>query len=415
MIILVKSGNYGGNALRYAMEKERAKIIKLNFLPEHITPIAIWNRMKLLCMQHEDKHTRGRPIKDFMVSLVVSPDPKEVEGWTDKDYENLTDEVYRELDTVDISDIPRCKKCKPTNFRNSMSVSAQHNDSKSGVIHLHLDICRLDMDGNTNDLHQIHMRCMRAAENINRRHGWRQPSDIREERRLQMTEDCIHILLAMPKFDRDKYFRELDRKGYVVEKRIDSKGNLCGYTLGLGATVIKASDLDNGHRLLTSRLEQTWKNLHKNDIRITKPVPASVIQEPKPTVQPPEAHVITPLPVTPKTEQESAVSFITINVDGKNVICSIPDLVKDIFSTEAELPYDVLWSKVEDITHTAILLFCGMIDDATTISVSCGGGGGDSDDKGWGRDKDEDDLAFARRCLAHAARMHIRRGHGLHR
>lgn len=415
MIILVKSGNYGGNALRYAMEKERAKIIKLNFLPEHITPIAIWNRMKLHCMQHEDKHTRGRPIKDFMVSLVVSPDPKEVEGWTDKDYENLTDEVYRELDTVDISDIPKCKKCKPTNFRNSMSVSAQHNDSKSGVIHLHLDICRLDMDGNTNDLHQIHLRCMRAAENINRRHEWRQPSDIREERRLQMTKDCINILLAMPEYDRDRYFCELDRKGYVVGKRIDNKGNLCGYTLGLGATVIKASDLDNGHRLLTSRLEQTWKRLHKNDIRITPPAPVSVIQESEPAVQQPEAQIITPLPEATKTEQEPAVSSITINVDGKNVVCSIPDLVRDIFSTEAELPDDVLWSKVEDITHTAILLFCGMIDDATTISMSCGGGGGEGDDKGWGRDKDEDDFAFARRCLAHAARMHIRRGHALHR
>ena len=415
MIILVKSGNYGGNALRYAMEKEKAKVIRLNFLPEHITPIAIWNRMKLHCMQHEDKHTRGRPIRDFMVSLVVSPDPKEVEGWTDKDYKELTEEVYHELDTVDISDIPKCKKCKPTNFRNSMRVSAQHNDSRSGVIHLHLDICRLDMDGNTNDLHQIHLRCMRAAENINRRHGWRQPSDIRKERRLQMTEDCIHILLTMPKFDRDKYFSELDRKGYAVGKRTDSKGNLCGYTLGLGATVIKASDLDNGHRLLASRLEQTWRSLHKNDIRITPPASVSVIQEPEPAVPQPEAQIITPLSEATKTEQVSAVSSIAINVDGKNVVCSIPDLVRDIFFTEAELPDDVLWSKVEDITHTAILLFCGMIDDATTISVSCGGGGGDSNDKGWGRDKDEDDLAFARRCLALAARMHIRRGHGLHR
>ena len=405
MIILVKSGNYGGNALRYAMEKERAKIIRLRFLPEHITPIAIWNRMKLHCMQHEDKHTRGRPIKDFMVSLVVSPDPKEVEGWTDKDYENLTDEVYRELDTVDISDIPKCKKSKPTNFRNSMSVSAQHNDSRSGVVHLHMDICRLDMDGNTNDLHQIHLRCMRAAENINRRHGWRQPSDIREERMLQMTEDCIHILLAMPKFDRDRYFSELNRKGYAVGKRIDSKGNMCGYTLGLGATVIKASDLDNGHRLLASRLEQTWRSLHKNDIRITPPVPVSVIQEPKPTFQQPKAHVITPWTQAPKTEQELAVSSININVDGKIVICSIPDLVRDIFSTEAELPDDVLWSKLEDITHTAILLFCGMIDDATTISMSCGGGGGDSNDKGWGRDKDEDDIAWARRCAMQARSM----------
>lgn len=415
MIILVKSGNYGGNALRYAMEKEKAKVIKLNFLPEHITPIAIWNRMKLHCMQHEDKHTRGRPIQDSMVSLVVSPDPKEVEGWTDKDYEDLADEVFHELDAVDISDLPKCRKCKPTNFRNSMSVAAQHNDSRSGVVHLHLDICRLDMDGKTNDLHQIHLRCMKAAENINRRHGWKQPAEIREERRQQMTEDCLQLLLAMSVFNRDVYFRELARKGYAVEKRIDSKGKLCGYTLGLGATIIKASDLDNGHRLLASQLEATWKKLHKDDIRVTPPSPAVASPKPMPVIQRSSIPDNSPRPVVPAQQPKQAVSSISINVDGRNVVCTIPDVVKDIFYGEAQLPDDVLWSTVEDITHTAILLFCGMIDEATSVSSSCGGGGSSGDSKGWGRDKDEDDMAYARRCLAAASRMHTRRSRGWHR
>ena len=415
MIILVKSGNYGGNALRYAMEKEKAKVIKLNFLPEHITPIAIWNRMKLHCMQHEDKHIRGRPIQDSMVSLVVSPDPKEVEGWTDKDYEDLADEVYHELDAVDISDLPKCRKCKPTNFRNSMSVAAQHNDSRSGVVHLHLDICRLDMDGNTNDLHQIHLRCMKAAENINRRHGWKQPAEIREERRQQMTEDCLQLLLAMSVFNRDVYFRELARKGYAVEKRIDNKGKLCGYTLGIGATVIKASDLDNGHRLLASQLEATWKKLHKDDIRVAPPSPAVASPKPMPVIQRSSSPSNSPRPVVPAQQPKQAVSSISINVDGRNVVCTIPDVVKDIFYGEAQLPDDVLWSTVEDITHTAILLFCGMIDEATSVSSSCGGGGSSGDSKGWGRDKDEDDMAYARRCLPAANRMHTRRSRGWHR
>lgn len=415
MIILVKSGNYGGNALRYAMEKEKAKVIKLNFLPEHITPIAIWNRMKLHCMQHEDKHTRGRPIQDSMVSLVVSPDPKEVEGWTDKDYEDLADEVFHELDTVDISDLPKCRKCKPTNFRNSMSVAAQHNDSRSGVVHLHLDICRLDMDGNTNDLHQIHLRCMEAAENINRRHGWKQPAEIREERRQQMTEDCLQLLLAMSVFNRDVYFRELARKGYAVEKRIDSKGKLCGYSLGLGATVIKASDLDNGHKLLASQLEITWKKLHKDDIRVTPPSPAVTSPKPMPVIQRSSIPDNSNRPIVPAQQPKQAVSSISINVDGRNVVCTIPDVVKDIFYGEAQLPDEVLWSTVEDITHTAILIFCGMIDEATSVSSSCGGGGSSGDSKSWGRDKDEDDMAYARRCLAAASRMHTRRSRGWHR
>ena len=34
MIMLAKVGAYGGNAVRYAMEKEKAKVVKVNHLPE---------------------------------------------------------------------------------------------------------------------------------------------------------------------------------------------------------------------------------------------------------------------------------------------------------------------------------------------------------------------------------------------
>ena len=417
MIILVKSGSYGGNALRYAMEKEKARIIKLNFLPEHITPIAIWNRMKLHCMQFEGMHTRGRPIKDFMISLVVSPEPGEVMGWTDRQWEDLTNEVLREIDRADISDLPKCRKCKPTNFSNTMVVSAQHNDSRSGVIHLHIDLCRLDMDGRTNDLHQIHLRCMRAAEVINRRHGWKQPAEIREERRQQMTTDCFEILRSMRQFDRELYFDELRRRGYAVEKRIDSKGKLCGYTLGLNATVIKASALGNGHNLLASKLEGTWLRLHPEHISPSRPsfVNGSTQNARQFPFSYPSSDYSTMSPSSkPKPVPRQTFSTYSIKADGDTWDCQIPDTARDVFFNEVELPVDVLWSKVEDVVHTAMLLFCGYVSAAMTVSTSCGGGGGGSDTRNWGRRKDEDDIAYARRCLALSRSMHTRR-RGLHR
>ena len=49
MIILAKAVSYGGNSLRYAMEKENAKTVKLNYLPDGLDPTAIWYMMKHHC------------------------------------------------------------------------------------------------------------------------------------------------------------------------------------------------------------------------------------------------------------------------------------------------------------------------------------------------------------------------------
>lgn len=164
---------------------------------------------QLHCLQHRSEHTHGRPMQHFMVTFVISPSPDECRGWSSRDFAALAKEVIHEIDAVDISRLPGCRKCKSTNFENSMNVSALHRDSRSGILHLHLDVFRLDMDGRTNDLHQIHVRCMKAAEIINRRHGWKQPEQIRENRRQQISDDCLIILRRMLRFNADEYFDEL--------------------------------------------------------------------------------------------------------------------------------------------------------------------------------------------------------------
>ena len=218
----------------------------------------------------------------------------------------------------------------------------------------------------------------------------------------------------MKRFDRDQYFQELRKKGYEIEKRIDSNGRLCGYTLGINATVIKASALGNGHNLLASKMESTWRNLHKNDINLSRPNPVPVTAMQRPVLQRPSAPFCTSQPNLMKPEIKPKSSIFSIKSRDNDLVCEIPVTIKDLFFDEAQLPEDVLWSTVEDVVHTAILLFCGYVDAATTVSTSCGGGGGGGDTKNWKRNKDEDDFAFARRCLNHARKMHAR-NRSLHR
>ena len=61
------------------------------------------------------------------------------------------------------------------------------------------------------------------------------------------------------------------------------------------------------------------------------------------------------------------------------------------------------------IFNCGILLFCGLIDDATSYAQTYGGGGGSRSDLPW-RDRDEDDAAYMRRCMFHAQRMMKPRG-----
>ncbi|MBU3814140.1 MAG: hypothetical protein H9791_06465, partial [Candidatus Bacteroides intestinipullorum] len=163
MIILAKAVAYGGNAARYAMEKENATVVKVNHMPDYLDATEIWYRMKHHCQLHQQDRTVGRKLERFMTTFVISPSKEESENFTMDDWANLADEGLEALDSVGL--LPKGFKEKvKTNFRNSMSVAALHRDSKSGTLHLHLDCCRVDNDGKTNDVHDVHIRAIRAAE-----------------------------------------------------------------------------------------------------------------------------------------------------------------------------------------------------------------------------------------------------------
>ncbi len=405
MIMLAKVVPYGGNAVRYALEKEKAKVVKVNHMPEGIAPTTIWYMMKHHCQLHQQDRTVGRKLERLMVQFVISPSKEEAKNFTMNDWENLSDEALEVLDSVGL--IPKgMEKEVKTNFRNSMSVSGLHSDSKSGKLHLHMDCCRVDLDGNTNDVHDIHIRAMMAAEIINMRHGWKQPKEIRDMRREEIADFCEYTLQKMQEFDVDFYFKMLRMKGYEVTPRYDKDKKLVGYIIGKNASVFKASEI--GRRFMASQLEATWKKFHPEPAQvITKPSAQTATPSSRPVRSTFQTMASTQAKVQPKVQAKPLPSFTIFNIDtpiGSKAV-EIPNSVKDIFLNEAQVPEGNDTATVEIVAHTAMLLFAGYIDAATSMSESCGGGGGSAPESGWGKDKDEDERAHARRCLKMAHSM----------
>lgn len=406
MIMLAKVVPYGGNAVRYALEKEKAKVVKVNHMPEGIEPTAIWYMMKHHCQLHQQDRTVGRALERLMVQFVISPSKEEAKNFTMNDWANLQDESLETMDSLGL--IPKGMKNEvKTNFRNSMNVGGLHSDSKSGTLHLHMDCCRVDLDGNTNDVHDIHKRAMMAAEIINMRHGWKQPKEIREMRKEEIKDFCEYTLRNMQEFDIDYYFKLLRMKGYEVTPRFDKDKKLVGYTIGKNASVFKASEV--GRRYMASQLEASWKKLHPAPTQVkVKPASPTVIPSTRPTRPVTPKPTFTQTKVQPSVQPKPTPAKTVFNIDTGSEVKKvwICDSVKDIFFNEAQVPEGNEIATVENIAHTAMLLFAGYIDAATSMSESCGGGGGSVPESGWGKKDDEDERMFAHRCLLMAHSMY---------
>ena len=203
-----------------------------------------------------------------MVSFVLSPSKEESKDFTMQDWADLQNESLEVLDSVGLLSKGFTEEVK-TNFHGSMNVGALHSDSKSGTLHLHVDCCRVDLDGSTNDVHDIHKRAMMAAEIINMRHGWKQPQEIRDMRQQEIAEFCEYTLRNMERFDTDYYFKLLRMKGYEVTPKYDKQKKLVGYTIGKNASVFKVSAI--GRKFMASRLEDTWRKLHPQSVQSRLP------------------------------------------------------------------------------------------------------------------------------------------------
>ena len=415
MIAKAKVITHGSTAVGYSAEKELADIVKVNNLPEGIAPAAMWSLMMTLQEKHREKLNRHRPMVNTSIRIEVSPAEEETVGWTLDDWRKLTDEFIREFDSIDLSEMAKRKSAKSTKLQNSQYVVSLHRDSKSGILHLHINVNRIDMEGNVNDAHFIYERAMRAANTITARRGWVQAKTKRKWNIDRISQDCINALKRMKSFEWKEYERLLKEKGYKLVFKRDEKGQIRGYTVRSGNSVYKSSDLGHSRGLTPSRIANTWNRLNQEKIRQAQPPKPVTNATAKPAgtqTHRPEPSVVREAP-RPMPVPKPAMVHLDIPVEYRTYPVDIPEEIYRIIMKEAEVPdpADCLWTKLADVQNTAILLFANMVDGATEIARNCGGGGSSASND-WG-ERPKDDKEWARECLRRARNLHTRtRGRG---
>ena len=405
MIAKAKAISHGANSMRYVVNKDKADIIKLHSLPDNVAAESLWTRMLLHQAKFLGEHPKA--IKNNMIRIEVSPTAEETKGWTNVDWEKLADDFIREFDSIDLSEKIKRAKDRHTNLCNSQYVVSLHRDSKSGILHLHIDANRIDNGGNINNDHNIHIRAMVAANNITKRRGWVQASDISTQNKQEITNACIDALRSMDRFDWNDYVERLKQYGYDVMQQKDSQNIVRGYSIKRGNSTYKSSSLGKSRNLMPSKIEATWKELHKE-----------VLQKENADIDNHEKNTSEELQTAKNARcrncnefQSQSLVHHSINWNYCDYEIDILSNVNDILMQDVSLPENNVFATINDLQRTAVLLFAGYLDAATQMSESTGGGGSTPD--GWGRDKGEDDLEWARRCAkmaSHMCRPAIKRG-----
>ena len=427
MIAKADTITHGSNAVRYSADKEKAEIVKVGHLPEGLTTSSIWSRMMLHQVQFREQQRGHRRIKNTSIRIELSPAPEEAEGWSMADWQKLADDFIREFDAVSLKRKDRDED-EHTHLANSQYVVSLHHDSKSRILHLHINANRIDMEGNTNNEYMIGKRATMAANRINEQRGWIQSMTKREWNIDEITNACIDALKSMDSFDFNTFEAKLKARGYGVKVMRDSIGKVCGYSVKKGNSTYKSSELGHSRSLTPSRLRTTWEKLHgdksvhaqtlnpKGMQFVSRPATSTMVKVAQPKQQSsPWQMPLHPTTTSGSVKQQPVMVHHDIDVDGKHYLVDIPEKINDILMKEATLPDDILWSKLADVQNTALLLFANYVDAATQMSESCGGGGSSAMESGWGRKEDEDDMAWARRCAQQAFGMHKRRSRGVHR
>jgi hypothetical protein len=398
MIAKASTIPHGANAIRYSVNKDKADIVKTNFLPDDISPEAMYGRMMLVQKKFAENINKGRPLGRNVIRIELSPAEEESRDWTMDDWVRLADEFIRTFDSIDLSSKTKRASSKQTNLKGSQYIVALHRDSKSGIVHLHIDANRVDMDGKINDSHKIGERAVMAANIINEKRGWVQSKEIGIRHKQEISDCCMNILRKMDEFSWQQYKAELIKRGYEVHLQEKDGGGVYGYSIKRGNSVYKSSVLGVGRNLTPSKIEATWMKLHPQE---RKPEPTKPVSRQTRTTD------TTPVLQSPTATQPVIRHYDIVTDENHNFHVEIPEAADNIIRQDCSLEDAHPLAKIEEIQHTALLLFAGYLDAATSMAVSSGGGG--SDTGGWGRDKDEDEQEWARRCARMANSMCKRR------
>jgi len=405
MIANAKAVAHGIRAMLYVSGESRnkkhpEKITRIcdNFMPQGMDATGIFTEMKFATMNHPN-------IKNNVIRMEISPAMEYTENFTVDDWRQLWNDFAAAFDSQEIRDKDGNVVSSRTNISGSKSSVWLHEESKSGIPHLHAIVCRVDEEGNINNDHAIHLRAQRAAEKVARQRGWTTAMRIHETNIPQVSADCMEALRELDEWSWDGYKERLAAKGYELHMRKDKKNVIHGYVLCKGNTRFKASELGKGRNLTASRIRQTWEKLHQNKTQQIRPATQQpVISTPNPSVlngtkQKPQPVIRQSNPVYEDYMDYKSNRLPTeFEHDGKTYKRYLPDNVLDFFNIEFDYQELANWQDLQNLAMAYFTLLASPYGE-----VSSGGGGGSQSELKWGRDPEEDEIEFALRCAREAS------------
>lgn len=418
MIANAKAIAHGIRAMLYVSGESRnkkhpEKITRIcdNFMLQGMDASGIWTEMKFATMSHPN-------IKNDVIRMEISPSIEHTGDFTINDWKMLWQEFAVAFDNQTILDNDGKVISVPTNISDSKSSVWLHEESDSGIPHLHAVVCRVDENGNINNDHAIHIRAQRAAERIARQRGWTTATEIHEDNIPKVSADCMEVLHELSEWSWEGYAEKLAAKGYELYQRKDNEGVIRGYVLKKGNTRFKASELGKGRNLTASRIIQTWEKLHSEQVRPESQTPKQpVVMNPVPPVHDEERQNARNADRSNNPIYESYTEWSSDRLhtmfkhDGKDYDRYIPKEALDCLNDEIDYRELTNWKALQ---HLAIAYFT--LVASPYGEVSGGGGGGSQSGLKWGRDPEEDEIEFMRRCAREAShRLGVQKKSGMKR
>lgn len=407
MIAKAKAIAHGIRAMLYVSgesgnKKHPEKITRVcdNFMPQGMDATGIWTEMKFATMNRPN-------IRNNVIRIEISPAMEHTGNFTLGDWRQLWRDFAEAFDSQEIIGMYGELVSSKTNISGSKSTVWLHEESDSGIPHLHAIVSRVDEQGNINNDHAIHLRAQRAAERIARQRGWTTALHIHETNIPKVSDDCMDALRELAEWSWEGYTERLAAKGYNLYLRKDSKDGIRGYILRKGNTRYKASELGKGRNLTASRITRTWETLHSKMAERENPTTERPVLR-KPTTpsyngneQRVRAAAADNSPVHEEyTAWQPDRSRTEFEYGGKEYRRYIPEKVLEYFNEEFDCRELSNWQDLQGLAMAFFTLVASPYGQVTG-----GGGGGPQSDLSWGRDPKEDEMEFARRCAREASRI----------
>ena len=417
MIARARAVAHGSAYTTYATLKRDAEFVCCENMAGDMTAAVTDDDLDNIWLQFkyagENYIAKGKAVSRNLIAMEVSPTKDESKGWTLEQWKWFAHRFIEEMDKIEFRDKNGKVSSKRMDLAHSKWIAMLHHDAKSGIPHLHFMVSRFTIDGRINDTNLIGLKATMAANSINQSLGWKQSQEISEEHKAEIKNALYDILRNMNRFDWNVFLQKIKERGYSAELKKDSNGEVVGYRIKRGNSKYNASEI--GRQLTASRIEATWRQLHKDMEAETAKRKAD---EQKARIEYAERHHFVCEPVSPDTKKEH-FEFDRSIADGKEPEHFTFDVSENLVNAMGNT-FKALESEfefvLEEVMEISLCVFFEIMSVPGGSGYSSGGGGGSNNDQPHKKKDDDDELLRAKRIARAVAkccpRKIIHRGYG---